>query len=72
MKMAIYKLVIRSMDPNEHKLHMVDYYCEADSRQQAREVFESNFGIGMHVVYGPVLNESNTPPDPTKLVTLKS
>jgi hypothetical protein len=63
--MPIYQGIYRDGDnPNTHKLHVYRVFCEANSRQDADDIFYSNHGPKW-VVAGAqkVLDESTVPED---------
>lgn len=52
--MAVYKMILRDGEnPDTSKLHVLDYYCNADTKNQAAEIFDKNFGQKWNVA-GPL------------------
>jgi NADH:ubiquinone oxidoreductase subunit B-like Fe-S oxidoreductase len=52
--MPTYKMIFRDAEnPNTSDLHIIEDFCEAKTREEARQIFEDRHGV-KYVVAGPI------------------
>jgi hypothetical protein len=60
--MPIYKMIFRHPDNEGNQIFVVDEYTEADSRNEAADIFEHHHGV-RRVVAGPILVKDGVIPE---------
>jgi len=69
--MSIYKVILRDGDnPDTSKLHVVEKYCYANTRNEAAAVFDAVDGPKYHVA-GPLKIEESAVPEGAVFVNSK-